>query len=286
MTASTGAARTPGPGGVGAAVVDLPVVTARTESGRYLLPQTAIQTRRLLKRWRRDPLTMAQSLIFPALLLVMLDTVLGRQISAFSGASALYGSVPMVTLVSVMSGSLAGAITLGRERDDGLLARFWVLPVHRVSGLLARIAAEGARILTCTLVLFAVGVLLGLRFRQGWAAAVALVGVPLLYGLGFATLVTAVAVYTAKPALVEAISLGSSLLMFFSTGFVPLAAYPAWAKPIVAHQPMSYAVDAMRGLSLGGPVRGPLLATVAWSVGAMVLFAVPAIVGYRRASRS
>ncbi|MCM6773951.1 ABC transporter permease [Nocardia sp. CDC159] len=265
--------------------VELPVVTRRTESGRYALSQTLIQTRRLLVRWRRDPLTMAQSLVFPAGLLIVLNTVLGRQISAFSGVSALYGSVPMVTLVSAMSGSLAGAVTLGRERDAGLLARLWVLPVHRGSGPAARVLAEGVRILTCTLVLFGVGVLLGFRFRQGAAAAVALVCVPVVYGLGFATLVTAVAVWTAKPALVEAISLGSSLLMFFSTGFVPLAAYPDWAKPIVAHQPMSHAVDAMRGLSLGGPVRGPLLATLAWSLGAIALFAVPAYLGYRRASR-
>ncbi|MBF6329404.1 ABC transporter permease [Nocardia transvalensis] len=263
----------------------LPVADGRTETWRQLVPQTLIQTRRLLIRWRRDPLTIAQSLMFPAALLIVLNTVLGRQISAFSGASALYGSVPMVTLVSVMSGSLAGAITLGRERDAGLLARFWVLPVHRASGPAARILAEGVRILTCTLVLFGVGVLLGFRFRQGWPAAVALLGVPVVYGLGFATLVTAVAVFTAKAAPVEAISLGSSLLMFFSTGFVPLAAYPAWAKPIVAHQPMSYAIEAMRGLSLGGPVRAPLTATLAWSLGAIVVFAVPAVLGYRRASR-
>jgi len=186
----------------------------------------------------------------------------------------------------VMSGSLAGAITLGRERDAGLLARFWVLPVHRASGLLARILAEGVRIVVCTLVMFGVGVALGFRFRQGIPAAVALLGVPVLYGLGFAALVTAAAVFSAKTALVEAISLGSSLLMFFSTGFVPLAAYPAWAAPIVAHQPMSYAIAAMRGLSLGGPVRGPLLATLAWSLGALVVFAAPAVVGYTRASRA
>ncbi|MFI5782913.1 ABC transporter permease [Nocardia sp. NPDC051570] len=265
--------------------MELPVVLGRTESWRYALSQTVIQTRRLLLRWRRDPLTMAESLVFPAGLLIVLNTVLGRQISAFSGVSALYGSVPMVTLVSAMSGSLAGAITLGRERDAGLLARLWVLPVHRVSGPAARVLAEGVRILTCTVVLFGVGVALGFRFRQGIPAAVGLVCVPVVYGLGFATLVTAVAVYTSKPALVEAISLGSSLLMFFSTGFVPLAAYPAWATPIVAHQPMSQAIDAMRGLSLGGPVRDPVMATLAWSIGAIVVCAGPALVGYRRASR-
>lgn len=264
----------------------LPGVSGRTETLRKLLPQTFVQTRRLLVRWRRDPSTVVQSLGFPALLLVMMNTVLGRQISAFSGASALYGSVPMVTLVAVMSGSVAGAVTLGRERDAGLLARFWVLPVHRASGLLARILAEAVRILTCTLVMFGVGVALGFRFRQGIAAAVALFGVPVLFGLGFAALVTTAAVFSAKSAVVEAVSLGSSLLMFFSTGFVPLAAYPDWAQPVVAHQPMSYAIDAMRGLSLGGPVRGPLLATLAWSLGAIVLFAVPAAVGYNRASRA
>ncbi|QIS05171.1 ABC transporter permease subunit [Nocardia brasiliensis] len=268
------------------AVTALPVVPGRTETWRLLVPQTLVQTRRLLRRWVRDPLTTMQSLVFPALLLLVLNAVLGKQISAFAGAGALYGSVPMVALVGVMSGSVAGAITLGRERDQGLLARLWVLPVHRASGLSARILAEAVRILVCTLVLFGVGLLLGFRFEQGALAGLALFGVPLLYGLGFATMVTAVAVFSAKTALVEAVSLGSSLLMFFSTGFAPLHAYPRWAQPIVAHQPMTQAIDAMRGLSLGGPVRAPLLATVAWSVGAMVVFAVPAAVGYRRASRT
>nr|WP_051031682.1 ABC transporter permease [Nocardia veterana] len=255
-----------------------------TERWPHLLPQTLLQTGRLLRRWRRDPVTTAQTLVFPALLLVILNTVLGRQISAFSGVNALYGSVPMVTVVSVMSGSLAGAVTLGRERDAGLLGRFWALPVHRASGLLSRILAEVVRIVVCTVVLLAVGMLLGFRFHRPIAAP-AVLAVPILYGLGFATMVTAVAVYSAKSFVVEAISLGSSLLMFFSTGFVPLAAYPGWAQPIVAHQPMSTAIDTMRALALGEPAGGPLWATVAWAGGAVVVFAVPAAVGYRRASR-
>ncbi len=267
-------------------VEELPKVFGRTETWRLLMPQTLIQTKRLLMRWWRDPLTVIQSLVFPALLLFVLNTVLGKQISDFTQASALYGFVPMVALVGVMSGSVAGAITLGRERDEGLLARFWVLPVHRVSGLAARTVAEGIRILLCTAVMFAVGVAMGFRFHRGPFASIALFGVPLLFGLAFATMVTAVAVFSAKAALVEAVSLGSSLLMFFSTGFVPLAGYPRWAQPIVQHQPMSYAIDAMKGLSLGGPVRDPLLATIAWCVGALVVFAIPAAVGYRRASRS
>ncbi|WP_084436470.1 ABC transporter permease [Aldersonia kunmingensis] len=244
-----------------------------------------IQTQRLLRRWTRDPMTLTQALFFPALLLVMLNTVLGRQISSFAGYDALYGTVPMTALVGVMSGSIAGAVTMGRERDDGLLARMWVLPIHRASGLVSRILAEGVRIVATTAVIVAVGYVLGFRFTQGIPAAIGFVAVPLLFGLAFATMVTAIALFTAKATLVEAISLGSSLLMFFSTGFVPLDAYPEWIQPFVENQPLTCAIDAMKGLSLGGPVQAPLIKTVLWSAGAIVVFAIPAAIGYRRASR-
>ena len=48
--------------------------------------------------------------------------------------------------------------------------------------------------------IFAVGVALGFRFTQGPLAAIALFTIPVLYGLGFSTMVTALAVYTAKAA--------------------------------------------------------------------------------------
>lgn len=262
-----------------------PVRVSSERSMRNLIVHSFVQTQRLLLRWSRDPMTLMQALVFPALLLTMLNTVLGKQISSFAGHSALYGTVPLTALVGVMSGSVAGAVTMGRERDSGLLARMWVIPVHRASGLVSRILAEGARILASTVVIVAVGYALGFRFDQGVPAAVAFVLVPILFGLAFATMVTAVALFTAKATLVEAISLASSLMMFFSTGFVPLQAYPAWIRPVVAHQPLTCAVDAMRGLSLGGEVRGQLTATFAWSIGAIVVFAIPAAIGYRRASR-
>ncbi|MGW0250444.1 ABC transporter permease [Nocardia goodfellowii] len=258
-----------------------PAETAAVALARH----TVIQTQRLLLRWSRNPIALLETLIIPCLLLLMLDIVVGNQIEKFSGTDALYGSVPMVAIVGALSGAVAGGVLLGRERDAGLLARFWVLPVHRASGLLSRILAEGCRILAGTLVVILVGHLLGFRFQQGWLAALAFVCVPVLFGLAFATMVTAVAVFTAKTTLVEGITILSSLLMFFSTGFVPLIAYPQWIQPVVRNQPMSVAVDAMKALALGGPTAHPLILTVVWSLALIAVFATPAVIGYRRASR-
>ncbi|WP_040810909.1 ABC transporter permease [Nocardia concava] len=250
-----------------------------------LLRHTWIQAQRLLVRWARDPVTLLETLIVPCLLLLMLDIVVGSQIQKFSGHSALYGSTPMVTLVGALSGTVASGVMLGREREAGILARFWVLPVHRASGLAARILAEGCRIFAGTVVIILFGMALGFRFREGPLQTFAFLWIPVLFGLAFATMVTAIAVFTAKSTLVEAVALLSSLLMFFSSGFVPLLAYPKWIQPVVQHQPMSVAVETMRALAEGGPVASPLIQTIAWSLGLIAVFAIPAAYGYRRASR-
>lgn len=268
-----------------ALLADHRTVTRVEGAPSSLVRHTVIQTQRLLLRWARNPITLLETLIIPCLLLIMLETVVGGQIRKFTGDSALYGSVPMVCLVGALSGAVASGVLLGRERDAGLLARFWVLPVHRASGLASRIIAEGCRIVAGTLAIVLVGFALGFRFHQGILATIAFLLVPVLFGLAFATIVTAVAVFTAKATLVEGITILTSLMMFFSTGFVPLIAYPRWIQPVVRNQPLSVAVDAMRGLATGGPIAGPLTLTLLWSLAAITLFAIPATLGYRRASR-
>jgi len=262
-----------------------PVDKRRTEnSPRALLPQTLIQAKRLLVGWSRDPRTVIESLAVPILLLLTFDTVLGRRISAVSGHDALFGSVPLVAIAATISGSSVGAIGLVRERANGLLARLWVLPVHRASGLLARFVAESVRIVVTTVVILCAGLILGFRFHQGVWAALGWLMVPVVFGLAFATIVTAAAFFSATTTLVESIALVNILAMFFCTGFVPLEQYPEWIQPVVEHQPMSYAIDAMRGLALGGPILWPVIGSLLWAAGTVGVFVAPMAVGYRKAS--
>jgi ABC-2 type transport system permease protein len=165
-----------------------------------------------------------------------------------------------------------------------LLRRLWVVPVHRASGVLSRIVAETVRIVITTLVVLAVGLMLGFRFHQGILASLTWFVVPLIFGLACTTLITVVALYAANNFLLETVTLVHILLVVFSTGFLPVDQFPTWIQPIVAHQPMSYAIEAMRGLSMGGPVRWPMIATLLWAGGITAVCVVPALRGYRRAS--
>ncbi|ORV92765.1 peptide ABC transporter permease [Mycobacterium interjectum] len=253
-------------------------------SARVLVPQTLVQTRRILLRWGRDLTAMVEVLVLPVLFLLTVNIVLGHMVSQVTGHSALYGTVPMNALAAAINGSAIGAIGLIGERDDGLLRRLWVLPVHRASGVCSRVVAEAVRITITTAVLVAVGMMLGFRFHQGLLAILAWLIVPVIFGLSYATLITMVALHAAKNFLLEAVTLVHLLAVVFSTGFLPVDQFPKWIQPVVAHQPMSYAIEAMRGLSLGGPVRWPMLATLLWATGITAVCIGPTLIGYRRAS--
>ena len=254
-------------------------------AARRLIPHTWVLTNRILRRWSRDPATVFESLVIPIVLLVTLDIVLGDAISQVTGHSALYGSVPLVAMVGAMTGGMIGGIGLMGERTAGLLSRLWVLPVHRASGLLARLAADVARIVILTACILCTGLLLGFRFRQGLLESVAWLFIPACLGLAFSAIVITIALYAPSTIMVEATEVIWAALMFFSTGFMPLEQYPTWIQPVVRHQPVSCAVDVMRGLSLGGPVWTPLVEMLLWTAGIVAACAIPMAIGYRKASR-
>lgn len=253
-------------------------------SPRRLLLHTWVLTARILRRWSRDVSTMSQSLAMPVVLLITINIVFEDGVSAVTGESALYGSVPLIAMIGAMTGAIIGAIGVMRERDDGLLSRLWVMPVHRAAGLLSRLAADAIRIFVTTLVIMGAGMVMGFRFERGVLSAVGWLFIPVIFGMAFSVVVIMLALYSANTIAVEATDLLAATTMFFCTGLVPLSQYPDWIQPVVEHQPVSYVVETMRGLSVGGPVLQPFLGTVAWSVGIIAVCAVPLALGYRRAS--
>lgn len=255
-------------------------------SAGHLLSNSWVLTKRLLVRLVRNPITIVHALLLPVGFLITLNVVLGDSVTAATGEDGLYRSVPLVALLAAMSGSTAGMVGITAERTDGFLARMWVMPVHRAAGLSARLASEVIRLIGTTLVILCTGIVLGFRFHRGVADALLWVAIPVIFGVAFSAVVTAIALYWPKAVLVEAIQIVGLIGTFFCTGLVPLEKYPDWVQHFVRYQPMSTAVDAMRGLSVSGPVLLPILQTMAWSFGIVAICLWPIVVGYRRASTS
>lgn len=251
---------------------------------RDVFEETVVLTRRLLLRSARTPMALVHGLLLPASFLLTMKVVFGDSITEITGQDSLYRSVPLVALISAMSGSSTGMVGINSERHDGFLARLWALPINRAAGLLARLVSETLRLVITTVAITGVGMALGFRFHRDAVHTLVWLTIPVVFGLAFAVVVTAVALLWPKAIMVEATQPVIVLGATFCTGFVPLDMYPEWVQPVVRHQPMSLAVDAMRGLSISGPVVPPLMGCLLWCGGAALVCLWPIIVGFRRAS--
>jgi ABC-2 type transport system permease protein len=158
--------------------------------------------------------------------------------------------------------------------------------VHRASTLTGRLLAEGVRTTVSAVVLTVFGVALGLRFADGWVAAVPFVLVPVMISVAIATVVIAIAVRADGRAMVTWLGAGCVVLLFFNTGVAPAEVFPSWLQPAVRLQPMSPTIEAMRGLADGGPVLWPLLQAIIWAAALVAVFAPTAVRGYRAAAEA
>jgi ABC-2 type transport system permease protein len=219
-----------------------------------------------------------QALVFPVFLLLVFRTVFGDTMAAASGGDSLNRYVPLAALVGTVFGGVGIGVSLMLERDSGLLDRFRAMPVHRTSPLTGRLGAEVARMLVTALVFAAVGYALGFRLRHA-ALLPLFAAVPLLVGIGFSSLVCAVAVRARNVSALSGLAVLFLLMLFFSTGFAPLESYPHALRPVIHVLPLSCGVDAMRGLTGTGAVLAPLLRALAWSAVMTAVFGTVAVRG-------
>lgn len=261
-------------------------MTVTTPSGSSLATETMVFAGRLLTEWRRQPAVLIQSLVFPTFLLITYKVLVGKSIMRITGTDSIYGLVPMCAVAGAMFGTIVAARTIPFERDTGMIGRLWVLPVKRASAMTGRLLAEAARTLVSTVLITAVGVGLGLRFKGGWLAVIPFLLVPVVIAVVFATGVIAIAVRSKTGAVLSWLAVPSIGSVFSSSGVVPAENLPSAVRLQMHLQPMWPTIESMRALAQGDPALWPLFLTMVWALGLAAVITPLAVRGYRAAAET
>jgi len=65
---------------------------------------------------------------------------------------------------------------------------------------------------------------------------------------------------------------------------VPISTMPGWLQAFANNQPVTYVINTMRALALGGPVASSLWKSAVWLAGIFIVFLPLAVRAYRRAA--
>jgi len=194
--------------------------------------------------------------------------------------------LPGILVQTAAFGALNTAIALTQDLQNGLMDRFWSLPMTRLAVVLGRIAADTVLAAVGVVVMLLVGLIIGFRFHGSTSAAAAALGIVLLFGFAFTWLAALLGVAFRKPEMVQATGFIAIFpLTFASSVFVPVATMPGWLQAVAQHTPMTPTVDVVRHLLVGQPAGGELLVALVWIAGILLISGTAANGLYGRMSR-
>jgi ABC transporter DrrB family efflux protein len=256
----------------------------RQSTGASFVADTAAMTHRnLLRIWRTPhivPVTLAAPLVF----VVLFDTIFGGSITT-GDLDYIDFLVPGALVQTALFDSTNTATAIAHDLDGGSLDRFRSLPVRRSAVLIGRTAADLLKLVITSLVVLAIGLLLGFRPTEGPVALTAAVLLAVALGHTFHWAYAWLGIVLKDPAAVQSVGILPTLpLVFVASTFAPVENMPAWIRPIAEHQPVTVTVDAVRALIHGGELASPLIQSVLWCVGLLALWSTLATRTFDRLS--
>jgi oleandomycin transport system permease protein len=241
--------------------------------------------RRSLIKTIRTPEALIDVTLQPVIFLLLFTYLFGGAIAGGDRHAYLQFLLPGMLAQSLAMGGVALGQNLNADIEKGVFDRFRSLPVARSAPLIGAVAADVVRYLTVCVVMLGFGTLIGFRVETGLVPALAAVALSVGFGLCFCWISVWVGMIVRTSGAVQGVMFMLVLpLTFGSNVFVQTNTLPGWLQAFVHVNPITPLVATIRGLLVGGPVAGHLLATLAWMAGLLVVFVPLALRGYARRS--
>jgi ABC-2 type transport system permease protein/oleandomycin transport system permease protein len=251
---------------------------------RWAVSDTLTITRRNLLVWMRVPAYIAFTVIQPVIFVLMFRYVFGGAINV-PGGNYVDFLIPGIIAQTAAFATFGTAIALAQELQKGVIDRLRSMPMARSAVLAGRLTADTIRMTVTILIVLGVGYAVGFRFQNGFWPAVGMIVLAIVFGVAICCIAAFTGLAIGDEESVQAFGLIWLFpLVFLSSAFVPIDTMPGWLQAFANNQPVTYVVDTMRALALGGPVWESFWKSAAWLIGIFVVFAPLAVRAYKRAA--
>lgn len=206
--------------------------------------------RRELLRFVRERNQLYSALARPLLWLVFLGSGMRGAFREETGVSYIAFLLPGVVAMTILFGGLFSGVSTVWDRELGFMKEMMVAPISRFTIVGGKLLAGAVVTSVQGIVTLAFAPIVGISF--GLEAFIALAGLILLTSLGVVGLALCIASRMRTLEGFGNVANFVALPLFFLSGSMyPLDHVPDWLVPLVAINPITYAVDAMRQIAVG-----------------------------------
>jgi ABC transporter DrrB family efflux protein len=254
-----------------------PLTTIRTVAVRTIF--------KILRTPQIVGIAIVQSIVF----LLMFRYVLGGAIDV-QGVDYVDFLVPGFVVSGLLFTAGGSAVAVAEDAASGLYDRFRSLPISDTAVLVGRAIADAALMVIVGLVTLGVGFIVG--FRVGGSAGEFLLALALLvvYALGFAGVFVWLGLVSGSAQAAQGLSILAVPFSFVSSAFVPVSTMPDPLQAFADWQPLTFMVNAWRGLMLGDAATASfdhslefyVVGSVVWAAAIAIAVAPLALRAYRK----
>jgi ABC-2 type transport system permease protein len=209
-----------------------------------------------LRKVRHDRSELYMRGIQPALWLLIYGETFTRihAIPTPRGVSYLAYLAPGILAQSALFIAIFYGIQIIWERDAGVLTKLMVTPTPRSALITGKAFAASVRSVIQAAVVIILSALLGVSFTVNPLRLLATFGIVVLGSAFFSCLSMTIAGIALKRDRLLGIGQAITMPLFFSSNALyPARVMPGWLQAISRFNPLSYEVDALRGLLIGIP---------------------------------
>ena len=235
---------------------------------------------RCLRLSRRNVEALLTALMLPIMLMLLFVYLFGGAIE--TGTKYVTYVVPGVLLLCAGYGASVTSVSVSSDMTAGIIDRFRSLDVGGASILAGHVTASVVRNAASTVLVLGVGVLIGFRPHADLLHWVAAAGVLLLYVLALSWLAAVIGLLAKSPEGANGVTFFVMFLPYPSSAFVPVHTMPSWIQGFADHQPVTPAVETIRGFMLGTPAGSSPWQALAWCAGILLVSIALAAVLFRR----
>ena len=254
-------------------------------------PVTTVATiaARGLRQLARTHQVLGISVIQSVLFLLMFRYVIGGAIDV-RGVSYVNFLVPGFVVSGLIFTAGGSAVAVAEDAASGRYDRLRSLPIADVAVLAGRALGDATLMIFVSLVTLLVGLAVGFRFGASAADAVAALGLVTVYAVALAWVFVWLGLVSGSAQAAQGLGIIGVPFSFLSSAFVPTHSMPGVLRLFAEHQPLTFMVNAGRGLVIGDAATAGfdhsisyyIIGSLLWSLALAAIFAPLAVRAYRR----
>jgi ABC transporter DrrB family efflux protein len=234
----------------------------------------------------RTPQVLGIAVVQSVLFLLMFRYVMGGAIGV-RGVAYVDFLVPGFVVSGLIFTAGGSAVAVAEDAASGFLDRLRSLPIPDIGVLAGRALADAALMLGVAMVTLLTGLAVGFRVGGSAAQALAAVGLVALFSMAFAWAFVWLGLASGSAQAAQGLGILGVPFSFLSSAFVPVESMPRPLEVFAAYQPLTFMVDAVRGLMLGDDTASEhdlpaaVSGSLAWSLLLVAVFVPLALRAYR-----